>query len=268
MKKYAKPLALLLAVVMCIGVMTACTGGTDDDENDYSTDNTGLSTGIGSDDDTSAGDMLDDENNEVNSDLIGKVSSVTEESIYLTLYESDTEEIDFTTLDLSTLTATGSWEEIAVATETTYWFMDTGVEVSALLSDITVDSMIAVTTDEYGTQKILILEQAESMSDEETSTIFAEVESISEDGTLNLMLYTSENADVSNYAAVDWSDYTYAFDTLDYIVPDDAIIQLVGEQTTTAVDSSAIAEGAMVAIVQDDIGTTEVFVYQTIAILE
>ena len=45
MKKYAKPLALILAFVMCIGLMTVCTGGTDDDENDYSTDDTGLSTG-------------------------------------------------------------------------------------------------------------------------------------------------------------------------------------------------------------------------------
>lgn len=268
MKKYAKPLTLLLAIVMCVGLVTACTSGTDDDENDYSTDDTGLSTGNGPGDNTGTDDMLDDENSEASSELIGKVSSVTEESFYLTLYESGGEDIDFATLDLSTLTATGSWEEIAVTTETTYWVMDAGTEVSAVFSDITVDSMVAVTQDETDVQKIIILEQAENTDGKEITPIFAEVDSISEDGTLNLMLYTSENADVSNYAAVDWSDYTYAFDTLDYIVPDDAIIQLVGEQTITAVDSSAISEGDMVVIVQDDIGTTEVFVYQTITILE
>lgn len=266
MKKYAKSLALLLAVVMCVGLMTACTGSTDDDENDYSSDDTGLSTGVSSDDDTSTDEMLDDGSTDAPSELVGKVSSVTEESIYLTLYESDVEEIDFASLDLSTLTATGGWEEIAVTAETTYWIMTTGTEVSALFSDITVDAMIAITQDEYGTQKILILEQAEHLESEENNPIFAAVDSISEEGTLALMLYTSENADVLDYTAVDWSGYTYAFDTMDYIIPEDAIIQLVGEQSVTAADSSAITEGAMVVIVQDDVGTTEVFVYHANAI--
>lgn len=266
MKKYAKPLALLLAVVMCIGLMTACTGGTDDDENDYSTDDTGLSTDFGSDDNTYADDMLDGENNEIHSDLIGKVSSVTEESIYLTLYESDSEEIDFATLDLSTLVATGSWEEIAVTTETTYWVMDAGTEVSALLSDITVDSMVAVTQDETGVQKIIILEQTENTDG--VTPIFAEVESVSDDGTLTLMLYSSESTEVLDYAAIDWNDYTYAFNTMDYTIPDDANIQLIEDQITMTADSSAITEGTMLVIIQDDIGATEIFVYQEMTIAE
>ena len=52
MKKYAKPIALLLAVVMCIGIMTACTSNAGNDEDDYSTDDTGLNTNISSDDDS------------------------------------------------------------------------------------------------------------------------------------------------------------------------------------------------------------------------
>ena len=264
MKKYAKPIALLLAVVMCIGIMTACTSNAGNDEDDYSTDDTGLNTNISSDDDSGTDDAVDDGEEEIPSDLVGKVSSVTEESIYLTLYESDVEEIDFASLDLSTLTATGGWEEIAVTAETTYWVMAAGTEVSALFSDITVDAMIAVTQDEYGTQKILILEQAEHLESEENNPIFAAVDSISEEGTLTLMLYTSENTDVLDYTAVDWSGYTYAFDTMDYIIPDDAIIQLVGEQTVTAADSSAITEGAMLVIYQGSAGLTEIFVYQSI----
>ena len=268
MKKYAKPLALLLAVVMCIGLMTACMGDTDDDENDYSTDDTGLSTDLGSGDNIDADDMLDDENNESHSDLIGKVSSVTEESISLTLYESDGEEIDFAALDLSTLTATGSWEEIAVTTDTSYWFIDAGTEVSALLSDITVGSMIAVTQDETDVQKIIILEQAKNTDGEEITPIFAEVDSVSDDGTLTLMLYSSESTEVLDYAAIDWSDYTYAFNTMDYTIPDDANIQLIEDQITMTADSSAITAGAMLVIIQDDIGATEIFVYQEMTIAE
>lgn len=261
MKRYAKPLALLLAVVMCVGIMTACTGNSDNDGDDYSTDDTGQNTDINANDDTSQDGTLDNESEEIQTDLIGEVSSITEETINFTLYESDADNIDYVTLDLATLTATGSWEEITLTEETTYWLVANGTEVSAQHSDVTVGSMIAVTKDENGIQKILILEQAENLGDEETTPIFAEVDSISEDGTLTLMLYASEDTNVVDYGAVDWNSYTYAFNTMEYIVPDEAIIQIVGEQTTTA-DASAITEGAMVVIVQDSIGTTEIFVYQ------
>lgn len=268
MKKYAKPIALLLAVVMCIGIMTACTSNAGNDEDDYSTDDTGLNTNISADDDSGTDDAVDDGEEEIPSDLVGKVSSVTEESIYLTLYESDIEATDFAALDLTTLTASGSWEEVTVTEETSYWFMESGTETSAALSDVTVDSMIAVTEDENGVQKIIILEKAESRGDEEVETIFAEVESIAEDGTLTLMLYALEDAvadtEIADYAAVDWNNYVYSFDTMEYIVPADAIILLAEDQTSEVTDSSAITEGAMLVIYQDSAGLTEIFVYQSI----
>lgn len=273
MKKYAKPIALLLAVVMCIGIMTACTSNADNDEDGGTTNNTSLNTDTGSDiDTTNSDDTVTDENEEAPADILGKVSSVSDTSISLTVYESDTEEIDYAALDLTTLTATGSWEEVTVTEETSYWFMEAGTETSAALSDITVDSMIAVTEDENGVQKIIILEKAESRGDEEAETILAEVESIAEDGTLTLMLYALEDAeattDAVDYTDVEWENYVYAFDTMEYVLPDNATIQYAGDYSLTTTDSAAIEVGTMLVIYQDETGSDMIIVYQNSNIAE
>ena len=150
--------------------------------------------------------------------------------------------------------------------------MESGTETSAALSDVTVDSMIAVTEDESGVQKVIILEKAESSGNEEVETIFAEVESIAEDGTLTLMLYAMENtevdAEITDYAAVDWDEYVYSFDTMDYVIPDSAIIQLSGEYPLTTTDSPAIEVGTMLVIYQDETGSDVIIVYQNSNIAE
>ena len=270
MKKYAKSLALLLTVVMCVGLMAACTGNADNDEDDGSTNDTTLNTGSDIDNTDSDGTVTD-EIEDAPADILGKVSSVSDTSISLTVYESDTEEIDYTVLDLTTLIATGSWEEVTVTEETSYWLMESGTETSAALSDITVDSMIAVTEDKSGVQKIIILEKAESGGDEEVEAIFAEVESIAEDGTLTLMLYAMENtevdAEITDYAAVDWNEYVYSFDMMDYIISDSATIQLAGEYQTTT-DATAIEVGTMLVIYQDETGSDVIIVYQNSNIAE
>ena len=264
MKKHARPLALLLALVLCVGLMTACTNNAANDE-DYNTAND-TSLNSNSDSTTSSEETLTDEIEEAPANLIGKVSSTSDASITLTTYEADTEEIDYATLDLTTLTATGSWEEISVTEETTYWLMESGTETSAAFTDVTVDSTIAVTQDESGMQKIVILEKAQAEGDEVLEPIFAEVESIAEDGTLMLMVYAAEDTevitDVTDYAAVDWDSYVYAFDTMEYVVPEDALIQIVGNQMSTVADASVITAGVMVVINQDDTGLTTIYIYQ------
>lgn len=272
MKKYAKTIALLFAVVLCVGIMTACTGNTDNDEDNYTMDDTGLSTNTGSDDDTVTDDATNGENEEFSSDLIGKVSLVTEESIYLTLYESNVKEIDYATLDFTTLTATGNWEEITVTEETAYWFMEAGTETGAALSDVTVDSIVAVTEGERGMQKIIILEKTKIEGVENLEAIFAEVESIAEDGTLTLMLYTlvdtEADTEVTNYTAIDWNDYVYSFDTMDYLISDSATIQFAGEYPLPPTDSTAIEVGTMLVIYQEESGSDTIIIYQNSNIAE
>lgn len=266
MKKHARPFALLLALVLCVGLMTACTNNAANGEDDNTANDTSLNTNVDADSTTDNSEASADEGEEAPANLIGKVSSTSDTSITLTTYEADAAEIDYATLDLATLTATGSWEEISVTEETTYWLMESGTETSAAFTDVTVDSIIAATQDENGMQKIIILEKAQTEGDEVLEPIFAEVESIAEDGTLMLMVYAAEDTevitDVTDYVAIDWDNYVYAFDTMEYVVPEDALIQIVENQMSTVADASVITAGAMVVINQDDTGLTTIYIYQ------
>lgn len=276
MKTKKKYLSLLMALLMCIGIFSGCSGTSDT----YDEDDPGTSA--------NTNDELDESVQA--EDVLGEVTYVGTSYLSLTTYESASEITDYAAVDVSSLTEVGSMEYVYPDTNAEYYKVSSAMLVSASYEDLAAGCMIAVTTGSDGTQQIIILEEAadEDLTDdaatEETEDdgemlpvdtyVVAEVTAVNEDGSLTLLNYVSiEDAleyTIEDYFAADLtqfdSDGTYS----DYTIPEDAIIYLVETSEDPELTEDGIADeitadyiivSDMLVIYTDDFGVTNIVVY-------
>lgn len=276
MKTKKKYLSLLMALLMCIGIFSGCSGTSDT----YDEDDPGTSA--------NTNDELDESVQA--EDVLGEVTYVGTSYLSLTTYESASEITDYAAVDVSSLTEVGGMEYVYPDANAEYYKVSSAMLVSASYEDLAAGCMIAVTTGSDGTQQIIILEEAaaENLTDdtatEETEDdgemlpvdtyVVAEVTAVNEDGSLTLLNYVSiEDAleyTIEDYFAADLtqfdSDGTYS----DYTIPEDAIIYLVETSEDPELTEDGIADeitadyiivSDMLVIYTDDFGVTNIVVY-------
>lgn len=271
-------LALLMVLAICVGMFTGCSGSNstyDDDDEDLGT----LSNA-----DTNSDDAVEAE------DVIGEVTYVGTSYLSLSTYESTSEITDYTTLDTSTLTEVGGMEYVYPDDSAEYYTVSSATLVSAAYEDITAGCIIAVTTDTYGIQQIIILQATEDeevpddTATEETEDdgemlavdtyIVAEVTAVNEDGSLTLLNYVSiEDAmeyTIEDYFAADLTQFASDGTYSDYVIPADAVIYLIENSDDPELTEDGIADeitadyiiaGDMLVIYTDDYGVTNIVVY-------
>lgn len=272
MKKYVKPLALVLAVILCVGALAACTTTTtkEDDDDDYADTGTTAAPDDTADDatDDSAQDATADD--EVQEDVIGKITEIYDSMLTLDSYTAASEITDYAALDVTTLTATGETEYPYIYEDCEYYRASEGTLADATDEDLTVGQTVAVITTEDGVQQVIILQDAEADGATiESYPVIAEVNAIADDGTWTLYIYAL-NSDVTDYEITDYANveldnYTYAFDSLDYLPTEGITVQFASEDTLTDAVASDVAVGDMVVIYTDEAGNEKIAVYPTTA---
>lgn len=152
MRKHMRPIALALALILCLGLLTACTGSSSDEESQAPVEETEEPV---EETDEETGDGL----------LIAEVTAVNEDGSYsLLLYDlaegaqepADYADIDLTLYEPGTETAEYTPEDTVLIYEVTY-----GTLSSVGPGVIVVGDMLAFYTDEDGTECIAVYHQAE-----------------------------------------------------------------------------------------------------------
>lgn len=92
------------------------------------------------------------------SDVIGKVTAVTDSGFDIAVYEADTEIADYTDLSGATLSDTGSIDTVTIEADAVFEHVSSGVLETTTQSFVMEGDMIAVTQSEDGTQRFIILE--------------------------------------------------------------------------------------------------------------
>ena len=159
MKKLTSLVSILMAMILCVGLLSACSDSTTDES--LSSDN---GSDITSDTDDGANDSSSDDS-QLSNDVIGKVTSIDSSYIVIDAYEADSEITDYTMLDGITLTDALTTDTITLETDAVFEYVSSGVLYSTTLDGVAVGDMIAVTTDEDGLQQIVILEYDEDDAD-------------------------------------------------------------------------------------------------------
>ena len=265
MSKAKSLLAIMMAMLLCIGIFAGCSTTT---TNNNSGSNNDSDTTQGSQSDTSDDDTL---TNEVE-DVIGEVTYVGTSYLSVTTYESESEVTDYATLDTDTLTKAGSTEYVYPDDTVTYYMVSEGALVSATADDVVAGCLIAVTTDDDGAQQIIILKTADEATEddedettgtEEDADVIAEVTAVNDDGTLELTIYNvvDDTLEISDYASVDLDNYAVSETTETYTIADDTVIAVVEEGVLTETTSEEIVTGDFIVIYTDDEGVTNIAVY-------
>ena len=266
MSKAKSLLAIMMAMLLCIGIFAGCsTTTTNNTGSDNDFDTTQNSQSDASDDDT-----LTDEA----ADVIGEVTYVGTSYLSVTTYESESEVIDYATLDTDTLAETGSTQYVYPDDAVTYCMVSEGTLADATADDVVTGCLIAVTTDDDGNQQIIILKTADETSEddedettgtEEDAEVIAEVTAVNDDGTLELTIYdvVDDTVEITDYAAVDLDNYAASETTETYTIADNTVISVVEEGVLTETTSDEIVAGDMLVIYVDDEGVTNIAVYHT-----
>lgn len=209
MKTKKKYLSLLMALLMCIGIFSGCSGTSDT----YDEDDPGTSA--------NTNDELDESVQA--EDVLGEVTYVGTSYLSLTTYESASEITDYAAVDVSSLTEVGGMEYVYPDANAEYYKVSSAMLVSASYEELAAGCMIAVTTGSDGTQQIIILEEAaaEDLTDdaaiEETEDdgemlpvdtyVVAEVTAVNEDGSLTLLNYVAiEDAGATKISSAKWKN--------------------------------------------------------------
>lgn len=148
-------ICLMAAVLACLLLLAGCTvNDAAEDEEDILSDETQA------DDTTTTDDTQTDDT--LTADVIGEVSYVGDGYFGLTTYNVPEDAGDYTSLDLSTLTADGSYDYIYPDENVMYYLLSDGTLVSAAAADVELGDLIVQTTADDGEVRILILQKAES----------------------------------------------------------------------------------------------------------
>ena len=134
--------------------------------------------------------------------------------------------------------------------------------------------LLTACKDSSGTEKDIYLSDNTEPNSGETAleenikseAVFAKVASVNADGSLSLLLYLPEKSDSEpeniDCSAVDWNNYVYAFDTMEYIVSDHTIIRFAGTYSFEESYTTEIRTGNMLVIYQDESGKDVIVVYK------
>lgn len=131
---------------------------------------------------------------------MGEVTYVGSSYISVTAYTGGEDVTDFTTLDVSGLTASEETESIDTAEDTEYLKVEEGMLNSATRDDVTTGTFIVSTYDEDGTHQIILIESGEAAdAGEETASDSSETASAStvEEGTDEEEPAASDDAQLS-----------------------------------------------------------------------
>lgn len=151
MKHTKKYIALCLAMALgCLAVLTACSS----DKSTSQTQGTGTSSSQASSGST--------ESIEAQETVMGEVTYVGSSYISVTAYTGGEDVTDFTTLDVSGLTASEDTESIDTTEDTEYLKVESGMLNAATRDDVTTGSFIVSTYDEDGTHQIILVESGDA----------------------------------------------------------------------------------------------------------
>ena len=151
MKHTKKYIALCLAMALgCFAVLTACSS----DKSTSQTQSTGTSSSQASSGST--------ESTEAQETVMGEVTYVGSSYISVTAYTGGEDVTDFTTLDISGLTASEDTESIDTTEDTEYLKVESGMLNAATRDDVTTGAFIVSTYDENGTHQIILVESGDA----------------------------------------------------------------------------------------------------------
>lgn len=151
MKHTKKYIALCLAMALgCLAVLTACSS----DKSTSQTQGTGTSSSQASSGST--------ESTEAQETVMGEVTYVGSSYISVTAYTGGEDVTDFTTLDVSGLTASEDTESIDTTEDTEYLKVESGMLNAATRDDVTTGSFVVSTYDEDGTHQIILVESGDA----------------------------------------------------------------------------------------------------------
>lgn len=151
MKHTKKYIALCLAMALgCLAVLTACSS----DKSTSQTQSTGTSSSQALSGST--------ESTEAQETVMGEVTYVGSSYISVTAYTGGEDVTDFTTLDVSGLTASEDTESIDTTEDTEYLKVESGMLNAATRDDVTTGSFIVSTYDEDGTHQIILVESGDA----------------------------------------------------------------------------------------------------------
>ena len=159
MKHTKKYIALCLAMALgCLAVLTACSS----DKSTSQTQSTGTPSSQAASGST--------QSTEAQKTVMGEVTYVGSSYISVTAYTGGEDVTDFTTLDISTLTATENTESIDTAEDTEYLKVETGMLNAAARDDVTTGAFIVSTLDEDGAHQIILIESGDAAGAASAST--------------------------------------------------------------------------------------------------
>ena len=147
MKHTKKYIALTLAMALgCLAVLTACSGNKSTSTS-QSTGTSASQAASGSTEETAAQETV-----------MGEVTYVGSNYISVTVYTGGEEATDFTTLDVSGLTASEDTESIDTTDATEYFKAEAGTLNAATRDDVSTGTFIVSTWDEGGNHQIILIE--------------------------------------------------------------------------------------------------------------
>ncbi len=164
----------------------------------------------------------------VESITYGKITSWTDGTVTLELYETDGQEVptvdgspDFSAFDPDGMTAAGSTVEVTVAESPLYRVLADGVVGTAAETDIQIGDRVAVVEKSDGTQTWIRLQIG-------SRTTAGVVSAVSSDGTLTLTMLETDDGTafaVSDWTKVDLDAFRETGAAEYYTIPADAAVQ-------------------------------------------
>lgn len=147
-------ICLMATVLACLLLLAGCSA---DDAAEGEED---ILTDEAQTDDTSTTDDNQSDDS-LTGDTLGEVIYLGDGYFELTTYDVPEDAGDYTSLDLSALTADGAYDYIYPDENTAYYLLSDGVLVSAAAEDIAVGDLIVQTAADDGECQIIILQKAE-----------------------------------------------------------------------------------------------------------
>ena len=139
MNKFVKTLALVLALVLCMGMLAAC-GDNESTNPTTKPDSTKPSTMP-----------------TVEKDVIGIVKEISTTFVVLETYVSELDAVNYEKLNLETLKLTGEKDYVYLSSTATYGHYTDGKLTNLKSTDLSVGDIIVVTKTAKGAQQIVIM---------------------------------------------------------------------------------------------------------------
>lgn len=250
-----------MTLVLSVGLLAACgnDGKTNSSKQESSKQESSKQDSSASDDSSGI--------NTAAEDIIGEISYIASSYISLTVYETAAGVSDYASLDVSTLTATDSMEDVTLETDAEYYYISDASMVSQPGDELAVGDLIAVTTTEEGLQQIILLRKGAEGSDAANADndIVAKVTAVDGD-TLTLTIYEAvETASaITDYTQVNLENYVATDTEENYAVDSTISVSVIQDGVMTITDSSEIVVGDMLVIYTAEDGTPSVAVYHAV----